>query len=68
MANFKKYTKKNGQEAWQFSAYLGTDPKTGKRIRPPVVVLRQKNKPNVPAVSYSLNLMQIRGPHKKMIA
>lgn len=33
MANFKKYTKKNGQEAWQFSAYLGTDPKTGKRIK-----------------------------------
>lgn len=33
MANFKKYTKKNGQEAWQFSAYLGTDQKTGKRIK-----------------------------------
>lgn len=33
MANFKKYQKKNGQEAWQFSAYLGTDPKTGKRIK-----------------------------------
>lgn len=33
MANFKKYTKKSGQEAWQFSAYLGTDPKTGKRIK-----------------------------------
>lgn len=33
MANFKKYVKKNGQEAWQFSAYLGTDPKTGKRIK-----------------------------------
>lgn len=33
MANFKKYTKKNGQEAWQFSAYLGTDPKTGKRLK-----------------------------------
>lgn len=33
MANFKKYTKKNGQEAWQFSTYLGTDPKTGKRLK-----------------------------------
>lgn len=33
MANFKKYQKKNGQEAWQFSAYLGTDLKTGKRIK-----------------------------------
>lgn len=33
MANFKKYQKKNGQDAWQFSVYLGTDPTTGKRIK-----------------------------------
>lgn len=33
MANIKKYTKKDGSNAYMFQAYLGTDPATGKRIR-----------------------------------
>ncbi|GAA3020505.1 site-specific integrase [Tetragenococcus solitarius] len=30
MATFKQYEKKNGTKAWQFRAYLGKNPKTGK--------------------------------------
>ena len=33
MAIIKKYTKKNGQTAYQFDLYLGVDPKTGKKRR-----------------------------------
>lgn len=31
MATITSYTKKNNQKAWQFQAYLGTDPVTGKQ-------------------------------------
>ena len=33
MATFTKYQKKNGEIAWQFSAYLGINPETGKSIK-----------------------------------
>lgn len=33
MATFKQYEKKNGSKAWQFQAYLGSDPITGKPIK-----------------------------------
>ncbi|HIY57994.1 MAG TPA: site-specific integrase [Candidatus Tetragenococcus pullicola] len=33
MANIKKYTKKDGSTAYQFSVYLGVDEKTGKKKR-----------------------------------
>ncbi|MEO1772499.1 site-specific integrase [Candidatus Enterococcus ferrettii] len=33
MATIKKYTKKNGSIAYQFNAYLGVDPLTGKKKR-----------------------------------
>lgn len=33
MANFKQYTKKDGTTLWQFQAYLGTDPMTGKSVK-----------------------------------
>lgn len=33
MAKIKKYTKKDGSNAYMFQAYLGTDSTTGKRIR-----------------------------------
>nr|WP_241694040.1 Arm DNA-binding domain-containing protein [Enterococcus faecium] len=33
MASFKQYEKKNGTKAWQFQAYLGTDPVTGKSAK-----------------------------------
>lgn len=33
MATFTKYQKKNGEVAWQFSAYLGINPETGKSIK-----------------------------------
>ncbi|MCJ0554180.1 Arm DNA-binding domain-containing protein, partial [Enterococcus cecorum] len=33
MATFTKYQKKNGEIAWQFSAYLGVNPETGKSIK-----------------------------------
>ncbi|MGG5333843.1 tyrosine-type recombinase/integrase [Enterococcus sp. AZ163] len=33
MANIKKYTKKDGSTAYQFNAYLGVDPLTGKKKR-----------------------------------
>ncbi|MCF1586368.1 site-specific integrase [Tetragenococcus koreensis] len=33
MANFKQYTKKDGTKLWQFQAYLGTDPITGKSVK-----------------------------------
>lgn len=33
MANIKKYTKKDGSTAYQFNAYLGVDPLTGKSKR-----------------------------------
>ncbi|MHC5249136.1 site-specific integrase [Enterococcus sp. LJL90] len=33
MANIKKYTKKDGSSAYQFNAYLGVDPLTGKSKR-----------------------------------
>lgn len=33
MATFKQYQKKDGKKAWQFQAYLGTDPITGKSIK-----------------------------------
>lgn len=33
MANFKQYTKKDGTKLWQFQAYLGTDPITGKPVK-----------------------------------
>lgn len=33
MAYYEKYKKKNGKEFWQFKAYLGTDPITGKEVR-----------------------------------
>ncbi|MCF1614109.1 site-specific integrase [Tetragenococcus koreensis] len=32
MATYKQYEKKNGTKAWQFRAYLGKNPKTGKDI------------------------------------
>lgn len=32
MATFTKYQKKNGEIAWQFRAYLGINPETGKSI------------------------------------
>lgn len=31
MATFKQYIKKDGTKAWQFQAYLGVDPVTGKK-------------------------------------
>ena len=33
MATFTKYQKKNGEVAWQFSAYLGINPRNGKPIK-----------------------------------
>lgn len=33
MATFKQYQKKNGDNAWQFQAYLGTHPVTSERIK-----------------------------------
>lgn len=33
MATFKQYKKRNGSKAWQFQAYLGSDPITGKPIK-----------------------------------
>lgn len=33
MATFKQYKKKNGKNAWQFQAYLGTHPVTNERIK-----------------------------------
>ncbi|MDH6364711.1 integrase [Enterococcus sp. PF1-24] len=33
MATFKQYEKKDGTKAWQFKAYLGTNPINGKEIR-----------------------------------
>lgn len=33
MANFDQYEKKNGDKAWKFQAYLGTDKVTGKPIK-----------------------------------
>ncbi|EGO8312104.1 site-specific integrase [Enterococcus faecalis] len=33
MATFKQYQKKNGKNAWQFQAYLGTHPVTNERIK-----------------------------------
>lgn len=33
MATFKQYEKKDGTKAWQFQAYLGKDPITGKSIK-----------------------------------
>lgn len=33
MASIKKYTKKDGSTAYQFDAYIGTDPMTGKQKR-----------------------------------
>jgi len=33
MANFKQYTKKDGTKLWQFQAYLGVDPITGKSVK-----------------------------------
>lgn len=33
MATFTKYQKKNGEIAWQFSAYLGINPRNGKPIK-----------------------------------
>ena len=32
LATFKQYTKKNGEKAWYFKAYLGVNPKTGKKV------------------------------------
>ncbi|MDL4975429.1 Arm DNA-binding domain-containing protein, partial [Enterococcus faecalis] len=31
MAMIKQYKKKNGEKAWYFKTYLGTDPLTGKK-------------------------------------
>ena len=31
MAMIKQYQKKNGEKAWYFKTYLGTDPLTGKK-------------------------------------
>ena len=39
MASIKKYTKKDGSIAYQFQAYLGIDPLTGKRDLQPNVDL-----------------------------
>jgi integrase len=33
MATFNQYQKKNGENAWQFQAYLGTHPVTNERIK-----------------------------------
>ena len=33
MAEYKQYTKKNGDKAWLMRAYLGSDPVTGKSIK-----------------------------------
>lgn len=33
LATFKQYIKKNGEKAWMFKTYLGTDIQTGKRIQ-----------------------------------
>lgn len=33
MATFKKYNRKDGTEAWQFQAYLGVNPATGKPVK-----------------------------------
>lgn len=33
MATFKQYEKKDGSKAWQFQAYLGVNPATGKPVK-----------------------------------
>lgn len=47
MATFKQYQKKNGDNAWQFQAYLGTHPVTSERIKTTRRGFKTKKKPNL---------------------